>query len=81
MRKVAVSMPKLGYVTSFVQVEMGLKNLSDMWRIFVEASEDGNESYKSKKAICLEFATALSELYDLSEPPFNKMGLKMDTAS
>jgi hypothetical protein len=80
MRKVACSIPSLGYATSYIQVEFGIKNLSDLWAIYIEASEDGGDTFKTKKAICEEFGTALNDLYDITEPPPYKMGLTLDKA-
>lgn len=81
MRKISGSIPELRYTTSFIQVEFGLKHLSDLWSIYTEVSSDSNETFKTKKAICLEFGIALKDLHGIEEPPPVKMGLKVDKAS
>lgn len=61
MRKAARNLSELGVPASYLQVEYGLSELEACWDGFVHTSDAYDQTYKSRKAIYLEFANALSE--------------------
>ena len=61
MRKGARNLPELGVPCSYLQVEYGLSELQACWDGFVHSSDRYSQTFKTKKAIYLEFAHALSE--------------------
>lgn len=61
MRKGARNLPELGVPCSYLQVEYGLSELLACWDGFVHSSDRYSQTFKTKKAIYLEFAHALEE--------------------
>lgn len=61
MRKGACNLQELGVPASYLQVEYGLNELKACWDGFVHTSDNYGLSFKTRKAIYLEFANALSE--------------------
>lgn len=61
MRKGARNLPELGIPCSYLQVEYGLSELEACWDGFVHSSDRYNQTFKTRKAIYLEFAFALGE--------------------
>lgn len=61
MRKAARNNPELGVPASYLQVEYGLSELECCWDGFVHTSDHYGQQFKTRKAIYLEFANALSE--------------------
>jgi len=53
--------PELGVPASYMQVEYGLSELEACWDGFAHTSDNYGVTFKSKKAIYIEFANALSE--------------------
>ena len=58
----------LAQATSFIQVEYGLEELLAHWTGFVDVSDDNEVTFTTKTRVCNEFATALSEYIEYSEP-------------
>ena len=66
---------ELGVATSYMQVEYGLSELEASWDGFVHTLDHVGQTFKSRKAIYLEFANALTEYFEyLGEPLPDKMG-------
>lgn len=61
MRIGARNNPELGVPASYMQVEYGLPELEACWDGFAHTSDNYDITFKSKKAIYLEFANALNE--------------------
>ena len=61
MRRAARNNPELGVPASYLQVEYGLAELEACWDGFVHTSDHYTQHFKTRKAIYLEFANALSE--------------------
>jgi len=61
MRIGARNNSELGVPASYMQVEYGLSELEACWDGFAHTSDNYGVTFKSKKAIYLEFANALSE--------------------
>ena len=61
MRKGAQNLHELGVPASYLQVEYGLDELEACWDGFVHTSDNYGQTFKTRKAIYLEFANALSE--------------------
>lgn len=64
MRRASRNLPELGVSASYLQVEYGLTELEACWDGFVHSSDAYDQTFKSRKAIYLEFANALSEYLD-----------------
>ena len=75
MRKTAALNNPLSVATSYMQVEYGLSELEACWDGFVHTSDHHEIEFKSRKHICDEFATALTEYIEyLGESPYLKVG-------
>ena len=61
MRIGARNNPELGVLTSYLQVEYGIKELEACWDGFADTNDNYGMTFKSKKEIYLEFADALNE--------------------
>ena len=61
MRRAARNNSELGVPASYLQVEYGLAELEACWDGFVHTSDHYGQTFKTRKAIYLEFANALSE--------------------
>ena len=61
MRIGARNNPELGVLTSYLQVEYGIKELEACWDGFADTNNNYGMTFKSKKEIYLEFADALNE--------------------
>jgi len=61
MRIGARNNSELGVPASYMQVEYGLSELEACWDGFAHTTDNYGVTFKSKKAIYLEFANALSE--------------------
>ena len=61
MRRAARNFSELGVSASYLQVEYGLSELEACWDGFVHTSDYHNQYFTTRKAICQEFANALSE--------------------
>ena len=61
MRRGARNISELGVPASYLQVEYGLSELEACWDGFVHTSDHYDQRFKTRKAIYLEFANALSE--------------------
>jgi hypothetical protein len=61
MRIGARNNPDLGVLTSYLQVEYGIKELEACWDGFADTNDNYGMTFKSKKEIYLEFADALNE--------------------
>ena len=73
---------ELGIAASYMQVEYGLSELEASWDGFVHTLDHVGQTFKSRKAIYLEFANALNEYFEyLGEPLPVKMGSKVSTDS
>lgn len=55
----AISLPRLKVLSSFVQVEEGLKDLEAHWQGFVDTSDFSHVTYTNKEHICSEFERQL----------------------
>lgn len=64
MRKASRNIPGLAVTSSYMQVEYGLSELEACWDGFAHTSDAYEHSYKSRKAIYLEFSNALNEYLD-----------------
>lgn len=67
MRALAPKIEGLPLLMSFVQVEEGLDELRAHWQGFVDVSDDYGLTFSSRKQICNDFATVLSEFVDYTE--------------
>ena len=67
MCALAPQIPDLPLLLSFVQVEEGLSELRGHWDGFVDVSDDYGLVFSSRKQICNDFASVLSEFVELSE--------------
>jgi hypothetical protein len=75
MRRAARNMSELGVSASYMQVEYGLTELEACWDGFVHTSDHYKQHFKSKKAIYIEFASALNEYLEyLGEPVSLEVG-------
>ena len=61
MRIGARNNPELGVLTSYLQVEYGIRELEACWDGFADTNDNYGMTFKSKKEIYLEFADALNE--------------------
>jgi hypothetical protein len=61
MRIGARNNPELGVLTSYLQVEYGIKELEACCDGFADTNDNYGMTFKSKKEIYLEFADALNE--------------------
>ena len=61
MRIGARNNPELGVLTSYLQVEYGIKELEACWDGFADTNDNYGVTFKSKKEIYFEFADALNE--------------------
>jgi len=69
MRRSARNLSELGVASSYLQVEYGLDELEACWDGFVHTSDNYGLTFKTKKAVCLEFQSALNEYLEyLGEP-------------
>jgi len=69
MRKAAKHIKDLAVSSSYMQVEHGLNELEACWDGFVHTSDSYEQNFKTKKAIYVEFASALNEYFEyLGEP-------------
>jgi len=57
----------LSVLSSYIQVEHGLKTLEACWDGFVHVSEDMNRHFKNKKDVCTEFAKELRYYLDFAD--------------
>lgn len=60
---------ELAEATSFLQVEYGLSELRACWDGFVHTSDAYGQTFKTKKQVYAEFASALTEYIDYLEKP------------
>ena len=75
MRRASRNMSELGVPASYLQVEYGLTELEACWDGFVHSSDAYHQTFKTRKAIYLEFANALSEYLEyLGESASLKVG-------
>ena len=75
MRIGARNNPELGVLTSYLQVEYGIKELEACWDGFADTNDNYGMTFKSKKEIYLEFADALNEYIEyLGESPCLALG-------
>lgn len=75
MRRAARNLEELGVPASYMQVEYGLDELEACWDGFVHTSDHYGQAFKTKKAIHLEFASALNEYLEyLGESVSLKVG-------
>lgn len=61
MRVSARNLSELGVASSYLQVEYGLDELEACWDGFVHTSDNYGLKFKTKKAVCLEFQSAIKE--------------------
>lgn len=61
MRIGARNNSELGVPASYIQVEYGMSDLEACWDGFAHTSDNYGVTFKSKKEIYLEFASALNE--------------------
>ena len=61
MRRASRNLSELGVPASYMQVEYGLAELEACWDGFVHTSDNYQQTFKTRKAIYQEFASALSE--------------------
>ena len=74
MRKIACSMPDLGRLISFIQIEFGLKELESHWQGFVDVSDNYDLTFTTKRRVCRDFYEILSEFVELTESAFDAVG-------
>jgi hypothetical protein len=74
MMTIAADNKKLAEVTSFVQVEYGLKELEACWDGFVDTSKHYDIEFNTRKQLCDEFANALIEHAEYFQPTSQEMG-------
>ena len=74
MMTIAADNKKLAEVTSFVQVECGLKELEACWDGFVDTSKYYDVEFNTRKHLCDEFANALIEYAECLQPTSHEMG-------
>ena len=63
VKSLAPSIPELGVVLSFIQVEEGLKELESHWEGFRDSSNYFNFTFDDERACASDFAAFLLELY------------------
>jgi len=67
--------PELGVPASYMQVEYGMSELQACWDGFADTSDSYDQTFKSRKEIYMEFASALNEYLDfLGERIFVPLG-------
>ena len=74
MMTIAAGNKKLAEATSFIQVEFGLKELETCWGGFVVTSKHYGVEFTTRKHLCDEFANALIEFADYTQPATHEMG-------
>jgi len=74
MMTIAADNKKLAEVTSFVQIEYGLKELEACWDGFVDTSKHYDIEFNTRKHLCDEFANALIEHAEYFQPTSQEMG-------
>lgn len=57
----------LAEATSFIQVEYGIKELQGCWDGFSDSSDSYGLEFESRRHMCAEFASALSEYIEFLE--------------
>ena len=74
MMTVASGNKKLAKATSFIQVECGLDELRASWDGFVDTSKHYGVEFSTRKHLCSEFANALVEYIEHTQPLYSEMG-------
>jgi hypothetical protein len=74
MMRVAAGDPDLAHATSFMQVEHGISELHATWDGFVDTSDFYQVTFKNRKDVCNNFASALAEYIQYLEPVPNPLG-------
>lgn len=74
MRKYATGSWKMSKALSFIQVEMGLKDLEACWDAFLDTSADYGEVFTDENDLYAKFTDALNDYAEYLEPTFNEVG-------
>lgn len=67
VRSLASSVPGLGIILSFIQVEEGLRELEGHWEGFRDSSNHFDFTFDDERDCAVEFGMLLSELYGFTE--------------